>query len=138
MMARALCMSLRLAGPWVAAQRKERRRVVLAHGRFAPLGIADVAYLAEAGRHGDRLVVLVQAETWPLAREQAELVAAIRGVDAVVPHGIGSEGLAQTLRDLRPDVFVHQRRLKVDPGWCSILGIELVTAAEAKPQRGAA
>lgn len=136
MMAEAICMPLNLARAWVSAQRRAGDRVVLAHGAFDPLSIAHVEYLKAAATHGRRLVVLVQADTWPLAREKAALVAAIRCVDVVIPSGVGVLGVAQVIVDLNPDVFaVHGTMpgLHDFAAWMTERGIELAVIAAAAP-----
>lgn len=142
MMARALHMSSYLAKAWVRAMRAAGERAVLAHGTFDPLSLADVEYLKAAARRGQRLVVLVQAETWPLATERADLVAALRDVDVVMPSLAWGPGLMQALIDLRPDVFVTRRgaidNLHELAGVVSAHGIELAIAEttpapEARP-----
>lgn len=139
MMARALSMSCNLAKAWICASRAAGDRVVLAHGSFDPLSLGDVEYLKGAARHGQRLAVLVQAETWPLAKERADLVAALRDVDVVVPSGVGVVGLPQVLVDLQPTVFVTRRgavdNLHDFAGFVTARGIELAVA-DVEPAQG--
>ena len=89
------------------------RRVVLANGCFDVLHVGHVRYLADARSRGDFLVVALNADAsvralkgerrpaMPLA-ERAEIVAALRCVDAVV--AFEERDLEATLRALRPDV----------------------------------
>ena len=89
------------------------RRVVLANGCFDLLHVGHVRYLEDARTRGDFLVVALNDDAsvralkgrnrpfQPLA-ERAEIVAALRCVDAVT--WFGERDLDATLRALRPDV----------------------------------
>jgi len=93
--------------------RGEIRRVVLANGCFDLIHVGHVRYLEDARTRGDFLVVAVNSDEsvralkgrnrpfQPLA-DRAEIVAALRCVDAVTTFG--ERDLDATLRALRPDV----------------------------------
>ena len=93
--------------------RGEVRRVVLANGCFDLLHVGHVRYLEDARTRGDFLVVAVNSDEsvralkgrnrpfQPLA-DRAEIVAALRCVDAVT--SFGERDLDATLRAIRPDV----------------------------------
>ncbi len=79
----------------VARAREDGRRVALANGCFDLLHVGHVRYVQGAAREADRLVVAInddesvrrlKGEGRPIlgARERAELVAGLRGVDYVV------------------------------------------------------
>jgi rfaE bifunctional protein nucleotidyltransferase chain/domain len=101
--------AVRLASGW----RAQGKRVVLANGCFDLLHVGHVRYLQGARALGDALVVGLNSDASvrrlkgagrPVmpAGERAELVAAVRGVDAVV---VFEEDSAETLiTRLRPDV----------------------------------
>jgi rfaE bifunctional protein nucleotidyltransferase chain/domain len=101
--------AVRLASGW----RAQGKRVVLANGCFDLLHVGHVRYLQGARALGDALVVGLNSDASvrrlkgagrPVmpAVERAELVAAVRGVDAVV---VFEEDSAETLiTRLRPDV----------------------------------
>jgi rfaE bifunctional protein nucleotidyltransferase chain/domain len=87
-------------------------RIVFTNGVFDLLHVGHLRYLREARRHGDLLVVGINADAAvrkagrPLVPdiERAELVAALEPVDYVV---LFSELTAdRLLADLRPDVYV--------------------------------
>lgn len=88
-------------------------RVVLANGLFDPLHVGHVRYLRGARRFGDLLIVainddrsarLLRGPGRPLvpAHDRARLVAAIEGVDAVVPFS--GRTVAPVLETLRPEI----------------------------------
>jgi len=99
----------RLASGW----RAQGKRLVLANGCFDLLHVGHVRYLQAARSLGDALVVGLNSDASvrrlkgpgrPVmpAAERAELVAAVRGVDAVV---VFEEDSADALIErLRPDV----------------------------------
>jgi rfaE bifunctional protein nucleotidyltransferase chain/domain len=101
--------AVRLVSGW----RAQGKRVVLANGCFDLLHVGHVRYLQGARALGDALVVGLNSDASvrrlkgagrPVmpAVERAELVAAVRGVDAVV---VFEEDSAETLiTRLRPDV----------------------------------
>ncbi len=98
----------RLVEEW----RRAGQRITLANGGFDLLHVGHVRYLQASAEVADRLVVAVnddasvralKGEGRPVvpAAERAEIVAAVRGVDAVV---IFSEPDVRALvRELRPD-----------------------------------
>lgn len=88
-------------------------RVVLANGCFDLLHAGHVRYLEDAAEHGHILIVALNSDASarklkgagrPLLslRERAELVGALRAVDAVTSFPEAT--LERTLRILRPDV----------------------------------
>ena len=92
------------------------RRVVLANGCFDLLHPGHVRYLEDARSRGGFLVVALNSDAsvraikgprrpyMPLA-ERAEIVAALRCVDAVT--WFDETDLAATLRQLRPDIHAQ-------------------------------
>jgi rfaE bifunctional protein nucleotidyltransferase chain/domain len=97
----------------VALERSRGRRIALANGVFDLLHVGHARYLQAAAVEADVLVVGVnddesvrqlKGEGRPIlpARERAELVAALRGVDYVVIFPGPTVG--PLLRTLRPDV----------------------------------
>ncbi|MFT5291405.1 MAG: rfaE bifunctional protein nucleotidyltransferase chain/domain [Planctomycetota bacterium] len=88
-------------------------RVVLANGCFDLLHVGHLRYLEDARSRGDVLIVAVNTDAsvrglkgpdrplMPL-EERAELLLGLRAVDFVVPFSEAT--LAETLRELRPDV----------------------------------
>src|SRR5215510_14131646 len=99
----------RLAATW----RRAGRRVVLANGCFDLLHVGHVRYLSAARALGDALIVGVNSDASvarlkgpgrPLmpAAERAEVVGALRAVDAVVLFD--EDNVEDLIARLRPDV----------------------------------
>lgn len=97
----------------VAAHRAAGRTIAFANGVFDLLHVGHVRYLQAAAGQADRLIVAVNADASvrrlkgpqrPILDERgrAELVAALRGVDAVVIFDDDTVGAL--LQRLRPDV----------------------------------
>jgi rfaE bifunctional protein nucleotidyltransferase chain/domain len=108
-------MTVAAAARLVARCRRSRpgARVVLANGLFDLLHVGHLRYLNGARVKADLLVVAVNDDRSaralrgpgrPIvpARDRARIVAAVRGVDAVVLFG--TRTVAPVLRRLRPDV----------------------------------
>ena len=98
---------------WADAQRQKGRRIVLANGVFDLLHVGHVRYLEAARALGDVLVVALNSDASvrrlkgqgrPLmsAAERAELIGALRHVDAVVVFE--EDTVDRVVGALRPDV----------------------------------
>jgi len=101
------------AARWAEAQRQKGRRVVLANGVFDLLHVGHLRYLEAARALGDVLVVALNSDASvrrlkgqgrPImsAAERAELVGALRHVDAVVVFE--EDTVDRLVGALRPDV----------------------------------
>ena len=97
----------------IARDRAEGRTIALANGGFDLLHVGHVRYLRAAAEEADRLVVAVNDDASvarlkgpgrPIvaAKDRAELVAALRGVDYVVMFGDAT--VERLLLLIRPDV----------------------------------
>jgi rfaE bifunctional protein nucleotidyltransferase chain/domain len=113
-------LALRLAR---LRRRRPGLRVVLANGLFDMLHVGHVRYLQGAKRLGDVLVVAVNDDRSarrlrgpgrPIVagRDRARLVAAIRGVDAVVTFGGAT--VVPILERIRPEI--HCKGTDYTPG----------------------
>ena len=98
---------------WADAQRQKGRRIVLANGVFDLLHVGHLRYLEAARALGDVLVVALNSDASvrrlkgqgrPImsAAERAELVGALRHVDAVVVFE--EDTVDRLVGALRPDV----------------------------------
>ncbi len=116
-------MSRDALASWVAAERRAGRTIAFANGVFDLLHVGHVRYLEGARREGDVLVVAVNDDAGvralkgpdrPVlaAADRAELVAALRAVDAVI---VFPEPTVTPLLDLlRPDVHCKGTDYTVD------------------------
>jgi len=106
-------LGLEDAARWADSQRQRGRRIVLANGVFDLLHVGHVRYLEAARALGDVLVVAVNSdasvrrlkgEGRPImsAAERAELIGALRPVDAVVVFE--EDSVERLVGALRPDV----------------------------------
>ena len=125
--------------------RREGKRLVLANGCFDLLHVGHVRYLAGARALGARLIVAVNGDRsaerlkgkgHPVmaAGDRARLVAALRGVDAVV---VFDEPTVDTLlRTLRPDAHAkgtdYRRETVPERPAAEALGIETAIAGDPK------
>ena len=109
----ALILGLEDAARWADSQRQRGRRIVLANGVFDLLHVGHVRYLEAARALGDVLLVAVNSdasvrrlkgEGRPImsAVERAELIGALRPVDAVVVFE--EDSVERLVGVLRPDV----------------------------------
>jgi rfaE bifunctional protein nucleotidyltransferase chain/domain len=133
--------AVRLASGW----RAQGKRVVLANGCFDLLHVGHVRYLQGARALGDALVVGLNSDASvrrlkgpgrPVmpAVERAELVAAVRGVDAVV---VFEEDSAETLiTRLRPDIHAkgtdYTEQSVPERATVEALGARVAIAGDAK------
>lgn len=118
-----MVMSRAAVAAWAAEQRRLGRTVAFANGVFDLLHVGHVRYLEGARAEGDCLVVAVNADTSvralkgpdrPVLAEgdRAELVAALRCVDAVVVFPEAT--VTPLLELLRPDVHCKGTDYTVD------------------------
>ncbi|MGE0813615.1 MAG: adenylyltransferase/cytidyltransferase family protein [Vicinamibacterales bacterium] len=116
-------MSRDALAAWVAAERGAGRTIAFANGVFDLLHVGHLRYLEGARREADVLVVAVNDDASvralkgpdrPLlaAADRAELVAALRAVDAVVIFPESTVG--PLLELLRPDVHCKGTDYTVD------------------------
>jgi rfaE bifunctional protein nucleotidyltransferase chain/domain len=107
----------------VAHDRVEGRRIAFANGCFDLLHVGHTRYLQGAAAEADRLIVAVNDDDSvaelkgpgrPIlaAKDRAELVAALRGVDYVILFGDAT--VERLLRLLRPDVHCKGTDYTVD------------------------
>ncbi len=116
--------------------------LILTSGGYDPLHPGHISCIIDSKSHGDLLVVVVNGD-WFLdhkkgkhfmnLKTRSEIVAAIRGVDFVVPFEIENDTTVnEALRVIQPDIFTKGGdRMDVDtiPEWevCSDYGIRIVT-----------
>jgi cytidyltransferase-like protein len=121
-------------------------RIVAASGGFDPVHPGHITYLQDAKALGDTLVVIVNGDEFPRQKKgkpfqdlktRCLVVAALRGVDYVVPFEIaGDQTVSVALERLRPTVFANggdREDPTTIPEWavCERVGIQLVTRVGA-------
>ena len=129
----------------VAGWRAAGESVVLANGVFDLLHVGHARYLAGARALGQRLVVAVNGERSAAglkgpgrpvmsARDRAHLVAALRGVDAVVVFE--EESVAGLLAELRPAVHAKGTDYTREgvPERAAALALQIETAIVGDPK----
>ncbi len=128
------------AAAWSAEHRRAGRRVVFTNGVFDLVHPGHVAYLAAARAEGDVLIVAVNSDRSVRANkgpdrpvlpegERAELVAALRMVDAVLVFD--DETPAEIVRRILPDVLVKGADWAAD----AIVGRDTVEAGGGRVVR---
>jgi rfaE bifunctional protein nucleotidyltransferase chain/domain len=138
-------MTLEAARRAVRAWREQGEKIVLANGVFDLLHVGHARYLAGARALGTRLIVAVNGDAsaarlkgagHPVmpASDRARLVAALRGVDAVVVFEEPAvDGL---LEAVRPHVHAkgtdYTRETVPERAAAAALGIETVIAGDPK------
>lgn len=128
----------------VAALRTTLRDVVCTSGGYDPIHPGHISCLLESRRYGETLIAIVNDDTFLRnkkgrefqdVRTRCAIVAAIRGVDFVVPFAASDPDdstVCEALRVIRPDVFTKggdRRDMSSIPEWtvCQELGIRLVS-----------
>ena len=126
----------------LASQAQARgQRVVLTNGVFDLLHPGHVRYLQTARARGDVLIVAVNSDrsvraakgpTRPVVpeRERAEIIAALRAVDAAVI--IDDETTQAVVDRLKPDVVVTAADVPIEQGWSSSA---IIKKAQSVPGR---
>jgi len=93
---------------------KRKKRVVATSGGFDPIHIGHIKLLREAKKLGDKLVVLLNTDDWLKKKkglvfmpynERKEIIESIKYVDEVVPVIDENGTVAETLAQLKPDIF---------------------------------
>jgi len=124
-------------------------RIVVTSGGFDPIHPGHISSIQDSGQYGDAVVVVVNGDAFLAAKKgkpfqdlatRCLIVAAIRGVDVVVPFEVeDDQTVREAIRRIRPDVFTKGGD-RVDstsiPEWdvCHELGVEVVTGVGAEKQ----
>jgi len=83
-------------------------------GAFDPLHAGHIAYIREAARLGNRLVVILNSDDFLLRKkgfvfrrfdDRKEIIEALKGVDEVIAAIDDDQTVCRTLEKLRPDIF---------------------------------
>ncbi len=93
---------------------KQKPVTVAVSGAFDPLHVGHIRYIREAAKLGDRLVVILNRDTFLLRKkgfifrpfeERKEILESIKGVDEVVASIDEDQTVCKTLELVKPDIF---------------------------------
>ena len=93
---------------------KKKSITVAVSGAFDPIHVGHIAYLREAAKLGDRLVVILNSDIFLLRKkgfvfrpfeDRKEILENIRGVDEVIASVDDDQTVCKTLELLKPDIF---------------------------------
>ncbi len=121
------------------AGRMKKKNVVAVSGGFDPVHMGHVRLFSEAKKLGDKLVVILNGDSWLIrkkgrlfmkAKERAGIVAALKPVDEVYIYNSLKDDVCGALRKIRPDIFANggDRKAANIPEYdlCEELGIRMV------------
>jgi len=115
-------------------------KTVCVSGGFDPIHIGHVRYILAARELGDRLIVILNADSFLIRKkgfafmpeqERAEVLRAVRGVDSVVIFESEQDTVIPALEALAPDIFAKGGD-RTGPentpefSWCQEHGVEVI------------
>ena len=92
----------------------KKQITVAISGAFDPIHIGHIAYIREAAKLGDRLVVILNNDNFLLRKkgfvfrpfeDRKEILEAMKGVDEVIVSIDDDQTVCKTLEQLKPDIF---------------------------------
>jgi cytidyltransferase-like protein len=92
----------------------KKRITVAVSGAFDPIHIGHIAYLREAAKLGDRLVVILNNDVFLLRKkgfvfrpfeDRKTILENMKGVDEVIASIDEDQTVSKTLEQLKPDIF---------------------------------
>ncbi len=95
---------------------KKKPITVAISGAFDPIHVGHIAYIREAAKLGDRLVVILNNDNFLLRKkgfifrpveDRKEILEAIKGVDEVVVSVDEDQTVCKTLEIVKPDIFAE-------------------------------
>ncbi|MCJ7516195.1 MAG: adenylyltransferase/cytidyltransferase family protein [Dehalococcoidia bacterium] len=93
---------------------KKKSITVAVSGAFDPIHVGHIAYLREAAKLGDRLVVILNNDNFLLRKkgfvfrpseDRKQILESIKGVDEVIVSIDDDQTVCKTLELLKPDIF---------------------------------
>src|SRR4030043_1522384 len=120
---------------------KEKPITVAVSGAFDPIHVGHIAYIREAAKLGDRLVVILNNDNFLLRKkgfvfrsfeDRKEILESIKGVDEVIMSVDDDQTVCKTLELVKPDIFAKggyrtgPRKIPEEET-CRAIGCELVT-----------
>ena len=93
---------------------KRKLITVAISGAFDPIHVGHIAYIREAAKLGDRLVVILNNDNFLLRKkgfvfrsfeDRKEELESIKGVDEVIASMDDDQTVCKTLKSVKPDIF---------------------------------
>src|SRR4030043_914495 len=93
---------------------KRKPITVAVSGAFDPVQVGHIAYIREAAKLGDRLVIILNNDNFLLRKkgfvfrpseDRKEILESIKGVDEVIVSVDDDQTVCKTLELLKPDIF---------------------------------
>jgi D-beta-D-heptose 7-phosphate kinase/D-beta-D-heptose 1-phosphate adenosyltransferase len=93
---------------------KKKLITVAVSGAFDPIHVGHIAYIREAAKLGDRLVVILNNDNFLLRKkgfvfrsfeDRKEILESIKGVDEVIASVDDDQTVCKTLELVKPDIF---------------------------------
>jgi D-beta-D-heptose 7-phosphate kinase/D-beta-D-heptose 1-phosphate adenosyltransferase len=93
---------------------KKKFITVAVSGAFDPIHVGHIAYIREAAKLGDRLVVILNNDIFLLRKkgfvfrsfeDRKEILESIKGVDEVIASVDDDQTVCKTLELVKPDIF---------------------------------
>lgn len=120
----------------------EKKPITVAvSGAFDPIHVGHIAYIREAAKLGDRLIVILNSDNFLLRKkgfvfrpfeDRKEILQSIKGVDEVIASMDDDQTVCNTLEQVKPDIFA-KGGYRTSPenipeaDTCRIIGCKLVT-----------
>jgi cytidyltransferase-like protein len=120
---------------------KNKPITVAISGAFDPIHVGHIAYIREAAKLGDRLVVILNSDNFLLRKkgfvfrpfeDRKIILESIKGVDEVIASVDSDQTVCKTLELLKPDIFAKggyrtgpQNIPEVET--CAVIGCKVVT-----------
>jgi len=120
---------------------KKKPITVAVSGAFDPIHVGHIAYIREAAKLGDRLIVILNSDNFLLRKkgfvfrpfeDRKEILESIKGVDEVIASMDDDQTVCKTLELVKPDIFA-KGGYRTGPGnipeadTCRAIGCKLVT-----------
>jgi cytidyltransferase-like protein len=120
---------------------KRKPITVAISGAFDPIHVGHIAYIREAAKLGDRLVVILNSDDFLLRKkgfvfrpfeDRKEILESLKGVDEVIASVDNDQTVCETLKLVQPDIFAkggYRTGSQNIPEFevCNSIGCEVVT-----------
>jgi cytidyltransferase-like protein len=118
----------------------KKKTTVVVSGAFDPIHVGHIAYITEAAKLGDRLVVILNNDQFLIHKkgfvfmpfdDRKKILESIKGVDEVVASIDDDQTVCKTLEKIKPDIFakggfIFDPHNLPEANTCSIIGCKIV------------